>query len=272
VTSGSNCSARNNAELSGGRLTAAAARRILTIAFFLHLILKPYLSVRGGFFDGNCYWGRLANIRCFFVGLFGMKNSLVVSKCLLFVVLVVAAGLSACTTVETQSFRVNKNAAVESAQISTDADFSRYSSLLAEDMGVFFSPDSPSTDEDVQRIRQIFRDAFFTELKGYEIVSKPGPTTMAVQASLVDLRHSSGGQAPGMRREIRDLAVPGSLVFLMEMKDSRSGAVLARAADSATAPTFATSNGAETDWSSVQQAAQHWATLFRQFLDANLAR
>lgn len=201
-----------------------------------------------------------------------MKHSRMGSAWLLFALLAAAAGLSACTTVETQSFRVSKNAAVESAQISADADFGRYTSLLAEDMGVFFAPNSPTTDEDIRQIRQIFRSAFFTELEGYEIVSEPGPTTMAVQASLVDLRHSSGGQVPGMRREIRDLAVPGSLIFLMEMKDSRSGAVLARAADSATTPIFATSNGAETDWSSVQQAAQHWATLFRQFLDANLAR
>jgi len=28
----------------------------------------------------------------------------------------------------------------------------------------------------------------------------------------------------------------------------------------------------DTDWSSVQAAAERWADLFRQFLDANLAR
>jgi leucyl aminopeptidase (aminopeptidase T) len=77
---------------------------------------------------------------------------------------------------------------------------------------------------------------------------------------------------PGLSREIRSLAKPGSIVFLMEMKDSQSGAVLARAADSAAAPTIAADSSVQTDWQSVQQAAQRWAKLFRQFLDANLAR
>jgi hypothetical protein len=178
--------------------------------------------------------------------------------------------LSACTTVETQSFNVRKNSAVESAQISTDADFSKYDSLLAEDMGIFFPQNSQSTDADTQRIRQIFRAAFIAELQDYDIVQQPGPRTMAVQASLIDLRNSSVVPLPGMRREVRDMAVPGSIVFLMEMKDSESGAILARAADSATAPTLAATAGTDTDWSSVQGAAEKWAALFRQFLDANL--
>ena len=178
--------------------------------------------------------------------------------------------LSACTTVETQSFDVRKNSAVESAQISTDADFSKYDSLLAEDMGIFFPQNAASSDEDTQRIRQIFRTAFIAELQGYDIVQEPGPRTMAVQASLIDLRNSSGAPLPGMRREVRDMAAAGSIVFLMEMKDSESGAILARAADSATAPTLAATAGTDTDWSSVQGAAEKWAALFRQFLDANL--
>ena len=186
--------------------------------------------------------------------------------------LALGLSLSACTTVETQSFNVRKNSAVESAQISTDADFSKYDRLLAEDMGIFFPQNAASSDEDTQRIRQIFRTAFIAELQGYDIVQEPGPRTMAVQASLIDLRNSSGAPLPGMRREVRDMAATGSIVFLMEMKDSESGAILARAADSAITPTLAATAGTDTDWSSVQSAAEKWAALFRQFLDANLGR
>jgi len=186
--------------------------------------------------------------------------------------LMIAVSLSACTTVETHSFRTTKNAAVESAQISTDADFSKYSSLLADDMGIFFPQNSPSSAADMQRIRQIFRTAFIAELQGYDIVQQPGPQTIRVQASLIDLRNSTSAELPGMRREIRDIAAPGSIIFLMEMKDSESGAVLARAADSAAAPTLADTSGVATDWESVQRAAEGWAALFRRFLDANLGR
>ena len=73
-----------------------------------------------------------------------------------------------------------------------------------------------------------------------------------------------------MRSDIRDLATAGSLVFLMELKDSETDQVLARAADSAKAPALGTSPDIETDWQAVDDAAAHWAQLFRDFLDQNL--
>ena len=184
----------------------------------------------------------------------------------------VALLLAGCYTVETQSFRVNRNSAVESAQISTTADFSKYRRLLAEDMGIFFPTESPSSAEDIDRIRQIFRTAFLGELEGYEIVRQPGPATMAVQASLIDLRHSGAEPPAGLRSSVRDMAKPGSLVFLMELKDSQTGEVLGRAADSAATPVFATGPNPETDWPTVERAAARWAGLFRTFLDENLGR
>lgn len=188
------------------------------------------------------------------------------------VILAVAASLTACTTVETRSFDVRKDAQVESAQIAAGADFSKYESLLAEDAGIYFPQDAPSSAEDMQRIRRIFRDAFLAELDGYTITETPGPRTLAVHPTLIDMRASNGTEAVGMRPDLRDMARPGTLVFLMELKDSQTGDVLARAADSARAPTFATAGGTETDWPSVEQAAQHWARLFREFLDRNVGR
>jgi hypothetical protein len=74
-----------------------------------------------------------------------------------------------------------------------------------------------------------------------------------------------------MRSDIRALATPGSILFLMEMRDSQTNKVLARAADSAQSPTFSTTEGAITDWASIEKAAQNWAALFRTFLDENFA-
>ena len=185
-----------------------------------------------------------------------------------------ASGLSlvACTTVETQSFIVKKGSRVESAQIAVGADFSKYDRLQAADMGIFFPAGTTMQPEDEQRLRQSFRGAFLAELEGYSISREPGPTTMKVEASLIDLRGSTGAGSSlsSMRRDIRDLATPGSLVFLMEMKDSQTDKVLARAADSAEAPKLGTGPDAETDWQAVDDAAAHWAGLFRAFLDENL--
>lgn len=187
--------------------------------------------------------------------------------------LVAALALSGCVTVETQSYRVQKDSAVESAQVATNADFSRYDRLLAEEAGIFFPDGARPSDEDIARIRQIFRTAFLAELEGYSIVSQPGPSTMSVQASIIDLRGAAPGQVPAMNRQVQDMARPGSLVFMMELRDSRTGAVLARAGDSTMSPAFSPSGGAgTTDWDTVEQAAKHWAALFRGFLDRNLGR
>ena len=186
-------------------------------------------------------------------------------------ILALAGCLFACTTVETRSFNVKKDAQVASAQIAAGADFGRYDSLLPEDAGIYFPESVPTTGEDMRRIRQLFRDAFLAELGDYTITDQPGPRTMAVQPTLIDMRAAGAAEAIGMRRDLRDMARPGSLVFLMELKDSQTGDVLARAADSAEAPAFATAAGTETDWASVEQAAQRWARLFREFLDSNMA-
>lgn len=176
----------------------------------------------------------------------------------------------ACTTTTTQSFNVNKNARVEASHIAADADFGKYDRLFASDMGIFFPTDAAPSLDDQKRTRQIFREAFLSELTGYQIVRDKGPSALDVQATIIDYRNASGADVPNVRRELREMARPGALMFLMELKDSESGQVLARAADSASAPAFSTSAGTTTDWGAVEKAAARWAGLFRQFLDENL--
>ena len=180
--------------------------------------------------------------------------------------------VSACTTVTTQSFNVSQNANVEAAQIAADADFSKYNQLVADDMGIFFPKDATPSEGDQEKLRQIFREAFLAELAEYTIVDQSGPSVMRVQATLVDFRGATHADLLLVRREMRDIARPGALLFLMEFKDSESDRILGRAADSAAAPKFATSAGETTDWTSVETAAKHWAGLFRQFLDNNLGQ
>ena len=179
--------------------------------------------------------------------------------------------LAACSTTTTQSFRVAESSNVEVALIATDADFSKYHQLLARDMGIFFPQNVKISDEDLARLRQIFRDAFLSKLTHYTIVTEPAPGTLAIQASLIDLRKAGNTDVPGLSIEIRDIAKPGALVFLMEFQDPATGLVLGRAADSTNAPAFAYGQGGTTDWGAVEEAAEHWSILFRNFLDNNLA-
>ena len=175
-----------------------------------------------------------------------------------------------CTTVTTQSFKINRNSSVESSQIAVGADFGKYDQLTADGMGIFFPKDGAPSKDDQERIRQLFRTAFLSELQAHTIVETKGPTTLEVRPSLIDYRQSSGGDAQLVRRDLRDLANPGSLIFLMELVDSESGTVLGRAADSVSIPTFGAGDNTTTDWDAIQSAAERWAELFRKFLDENL--
>ncbi|MDX1403598.1 MAG: DUF3313 family protein [Woeseiaceae bacterium] len=177
--------------------------------------------------------------------------------------------LAGCTTVTTQSFEATQNPNVEASYVATDADFGQYRRLQGEDMGIYFPESKPIDGGDLRRIRQVFREAFLGRLTGYEIVDNAGPEVMTVQASLIDLREADLGDVPDMRVGLDDAARPGVLVFTMELRDSVSGRVLARAADSTANPRIG-SNGSATDWADVQAAADYWATLFRRFLDQNL--
>lgn len=180
--------------------------------------------------------------------------------------------LAACTTTTTQSFAVSENSDLEAAYIATDADFSQFDKLLARDMGIFFPTNAAPPLEDQKRTRQIFRKAFIAELSEYVIVREKAPGALEVQATLIDYRNAMQGDVPSVRRELRDIARPGAIMFLMELKDPASGKVLARAADSASAPAFSTSATTKTDWTAVETAAARWAGLFRNFLDQNLNR
>jgi hypothetical protein len=181
--------------------------------------------------------------------------------------------MAGCSSVQvqSQSFRVNKDSQIESSQVAVDADFNQYSDLLATELGIYFPESQLTSADDINRIRQIFRDAFLAELEGYNIVQDPGPSVMAVEASLLDMRNAVANQIPHMRREIREMAKPGTIIFVMELRDSVSSRVLARGADSAKAPTIAAADGTATDWTSIENAARHWAGLFRTFLDENFA-
>lgn len=180
--------------------------------------------------------------------------------------------MSACTTTTTQSFNVTKNAQIEASYIATDADFGKYERLYASEMGIYFPKDAALSLADQKRTRQIFRETFLSKLEGYDISREKGPAALDVQATLIDFRNASGKDVLSVRRELREIARPGAIMFLMELKDSETGDVLARAADSASVPAFSSSAGTATDWSAVEAAAERWATLFRSFLDDNLGQ
>jgi hypothetical protein len=178
--------------------------------------------------------------------------------------------LASCTTTSYESYRPVQNPNVDIVYVGTNADFSIYRRLMVEEMGIFFPTAGAPSDADVQRVRKAFQQAFRAKTEGYEIVQKPAADVLKVKASLVDLRNATPMDVPNIGSDINRILAPGKLTFMIEMRDSRSGNLLLRAADTEKSPKIDLPEDGSANPDEVNAAAQHWAQLFRNFLDTNL--
>jgi len=175
--------------------------------------------------------------------------------------------LNACTkTVVTGSFNRVPNTAVEYAYINEQADFSQYTKLMNGGLAIYYPESAERPDPaEIDRIRGYFRDAFTKAIgDAYEIVDEPGPGVMKVQGQVIDMKMTSGGTAMDVSGRLRDIVAHGELTFLMEMSDSVTGQVLARAGDKST---DISESRDDATWDDVRRAAEYWAGLFRNWLD-----
>ena len=183
------------------------------------------------------------------------------------VLAVAVLSLNACTkTVVTGSFNRVPNTAVEYAYINEQVDFSQYTKLMNGGLAIYYPEDEePPDPAEINRIREYFRDAFTSAIgDDYEIVDEPGPGVMKVQGQVIDMKMTSGGTVMDVSGRLRDIVAHGELTFLMEMSDSVTGQVLARAGDKST---DISESRDDATWDDVRRAAEYWAGLFRNWLD-----
>jgi len=183
------------------------------------------------------------------------------------VLAVAVLSLNACTkTVVTGSFNRVPNTAVEYAYINEQVDFSQYTKLMNGGLAIYYPEnEEPPDPAEINRIRGYFRDAFTSAIgDDYEIVDEPGPGVMKVQGQVIDMKMTSGGTVMDVSGRLRDIVAHGELTFLMEMSDSLTGQVLARAGDKSS--DISVDKGDAT-WDDVRRAAEYWAGLFRNWLD-----
>ena len=130
------------------------------------------------------------------------------------------------------------------------------------------------TSVELQQLRAIFRNAFLTAVaEDYSIVYEPAPDALGVRASLVKLQTEAYIDQLPMEGKLRSLVAVGELTFLMELSDSMSGEVLARAADKQK-PEYSNVGDVNEEGGLIraEAAAKYWAALFRDFLDRRLGR
>jgi hypothetical protein len=179
-------------------------------------------------------------------------------------------GVSACSTTTYESYRPVKDAKVEIAYIAASADFSKYSRLMGEEMGIFYPTHATVSEQDLDRVRTAFRESFLAQLTEYEIVDKPAKDVLKISVSLVDLRNTAADRLPQLSREINEILQAGQLTFVIEISDSLTGNALVRAADTERAPKIDLPEDGSASTDEVRAAAEYWAQLLRNFLDENL--
>lgn len=180
--------------------------------------------------------------------------------------------LTACTqTVVTGSFDRVPSTAVEYAYINQQADFSQYTKLMNGGLEIYYPENEQRPDPaEIDRIRGYFRDAFTSAIgDDYEIVAGPGPGVLKVRGQVIDMKMTSGGTVLDVSGRLRDVVAHGELTFLMEMSDSVTGQVLARAGDKSS---DISGEKGDASWDDVRRAAEYWAGLFRNWLDNYLGK
>jgi uncharacterized protein DUF3313 len=184
--------------------------------------------------------------------------------------IVAAAAATGCSTTTYESYRPVKNARTDIAYVAVSADFSKYSRLMGEEMGIFYPTHASVSEQDLARVRSAFRESFLAQLTNYQIVDKAAKDVLKIDVSLVDLRGTAADRLPQLSREINEILKPGKLTFIIEMSDSLTGNAILRAADTERSPAIDLAEDGSASSDEVRAAAEYWAELLRSFLDKNL--
>jgi hypothetical protein len=143
------------------------------------------------------------------------------------------------------------------------------------------SPSNRVSESDMNRIKNDvaaeFKKVFTKELQangGYPIVDTAGPDVLIVRPAIVNLRVTAPDlMTPGISRTVVRSA--GSATIYVELWDSASNTILARAMDAQADPGFAGRGHAAdrvTNTMAADDILKGWATRLRKYLDAARAK
>ena len=187
--------------------------------------------------------------------------------------------------------RVDKSV-VDAAWVKPDFDLTPYTKLMIASQGVSYKklkPVSGTTfgnrsngqsaftvkEESKTEFNKILKEEFVKELsklERYLIVDKAGPDVLLLVGGVIDVESnvppyldapSLAGAAGGIY-----LTSIGQATLVIELRDSQSNEVLARAGDRRAAESpFVINVNSVTGWSQVRLLAQSWASLVRERLE-----
>jgi len=170
---------------------------------------------------------------------------------------------------------------VDSLFIMPGMSLSKYRRVMFDNVEVAFKADwqvqHPNIPpEDIANIRygaaSVFRTEFAQQLEkgGYAISERPGPDVLRVSASVVDLGIVGGSTAGTEERGHSYIVSTADMSLVAELRDSLSGAALARAIDRKRGRQYGNLQVADqaANTAEARQAFAMWAGYLRDALDA----
>jgi len=184
-----------------------------------------------------------------------------------------------------------KNGYADMAWARPGADISQYSKIMLLGAGIEYRPGGESgrayhsmrsgdhfeiTDREKERLQELLTETFHKELgksEHFTIVEEAGPDVLLIRGALLDVVSYVPPEPIG-RGDIF-LSSVGEATLVLEIRDSVSGAILARAVDRRAAEDiaggFRRSNRVSTAME-VRQLASTWARKLRESLDSFSAK
>ncbi len=179
-----------------------------------------------------------------------------------------------------------KGGTADAAWARPGADISQYSKIMLQGVGIEYRPGGESgrlyhsrsggdhyevSDRQKARLVEILREAFRGELgksEHFVIVTEPGPDVLLIRGGLLDVVSYVPPEPIGNTEFF--LSRVGEATLVLEIRDSVSEAIIARAVDRRAAENtgrgFSRSNRVM-NASEVRQMAKSWARLLRERLD-----
>lgn len=155
---------------------------------------------------------------------------------------------------------------LDPVQISFDANWDP--NRRTRSMSSRLNPDDIAAIKDT--LAELFREIFRDELArgGYQLVDQPGPETLRVTPAIINLFITAPDtSAPGRSRTYT--ADPGRMTLVVELRDSETGTLLARAVDTQTGGSAGmwTITSRFTNTAEARRAIGVWASALRRGLD-----
>ena len=158
--------------------------------------------------------------------------------------------------------------------VSPSIDLSLYQKLMVPDVLVTFKDDRKRyrlNDAQIDNLRRYFHEELEKELAkgGYDLTDEPGSDVLFLTTLLVDLIVTQPREQTSARDRVWVVS-SGEVTLIMELRDSLSGKVLARATDRrAVTGSSMERDIATTAVANLRRLFSSWARLLRQRLDAS---